>query len=72
MKKETELSPEELAIWYEDWNDENLAFIKYDNYEGDKMWVIYGADGSRIAVTDNRDFAFWVARQRDLEPCSVH
>ena len=53
-------------------NDDNLAFIKYDTYDGDKIWVIYGADGSRIAATDNRDFAFIVARQRDLEPCSVH
>ena len=72
MKKEIELSPEVLAAWYSCWNDENLAFIKYDTYDGDKMWVIYGADGSRIAAADNRDFAFVMAKQRDLEPCSVH
>ena len=72
MKKEFELSPEEMMAWYEDWNDDNLAFIKYDEYQGDKMWVIYGADGVKIAATDNREFAFLVAKQRDLEPCSVH
>ena len=54
------------------WNDENVAFIKQDVYEGKNMWLIYGADGLRIAATDNRDFAFVVARQNDLEPKSVH
>lgn len=60
------------ADFNEDWNDGNLAFVKYDTYEGDKMWIIYGADGSRIAATSDRDFAFIVARQNDLQPCSVH
>ena len=31
-----------------------------------------GADGERIAATDDREFAFIVAKQNDLEPYSVH
>jgi len=55
-----------------DWNDANVAFIKPDICDGRKMWLIYDAEGEKIAATDNRDFAFIVARQNDLEPCSVH
>ena len=54
------------------WNDEHSAFIKYDTYEGRPMWLIYGADGEKIAATDSREFAFIVAKQNDLEPYSVH
>lgn len=54
------------------WNDEKVAFIKRDVFEGKNMWLIYGADGLKIAATDDRDFAFVVARQNDLTPCSVH
>lgn len=54
------------------WGKENIAFIKHDYYEGKYMWMIYDADGERIAATDNREYAFIVARQNDLEPFSVH
>ncbi len=54
------------------WNDENVAFIKQAECDGKIMWSIYGADGIKIAMTDNREFAFLVARQNDLDPKSVH
>ncbi len=54
------------------WEDEHSAFIKYDVYEGKPMWLIYDAEGEKIAATESREFAFIVARQNDLEPCSVH
>ncbi len=69
--KTIELSSEallELAAW----NDDKAAFIKYDLYEGKPMWMIYDADGERVAATDNRDFAFIVAKQNDLIPYSAH
>lgn len=66
-----ELAPDVLEEMSQ-WNDENIAFIKHDLFEGKYMWMIYGADGERIAATDDRDFAFIVARQNDLEPLSVH
>ena len=55
-----------------EWNDSNVAFIKNDIFEGRQMWMIYAADGTRIAATDDRDFAFIMAKQNDLEPQSVH
>ncbi len=63
-------SEQEQALY--SWNDENVAFIKSDVYEGKNMWLIYAADGTKIAATDNRDFAFIVAKQNDLLPLSVH
>ena len=54
------------------WHDEKVAFIKPDVCDGRKVWTIYGADGTKLAATDNRDFAFLMARQNDLEPKSVH
>ncbi len=54
------------------WDDENVAFIKPDMYDGHRMWGIYGADGTKLAAADNRAFAFVMARQNDLEPKSVH
>ena len=53
----SELSPEclqEMSLW----NDENVAFIKHGLYEGKYMWMIYGADGERIAATDDREFVY--------------
>ena len=36
------------------------------------MWLIYAADGTKLATTDNRDYAFIVAKQNNLTPRSVH
>lgn len=55
-----------------EWNDSKVAFIKRDMYEGKKMWLIYAADGTKIAATDDRDFAFIMAKQNDFIPQSVH
>ncbi len=75
MKNMNDLPKELQERYFEDlsiWNDEKVAFIKQDVYEGKNMWMIYGADGLRIAAADNRDYAFAVAIQNDLEPQSVH
>ena len=66
-----ELSPD-LREEMSEWNDDNFAFIKHAMYEGRYMCLIYAADGERIAATDDRDFAFIMARQNDLTPLSVH
>ena len=54
------------------WNDEDVAFIKSGVHDGKEMWLIYAADGTKIAATDYRDFAFVMAKQNDLCPKSVH
>ena len=43
------------------WNDEDVAFIKSGVHDGKEMWLIYAADGTKIAATDDRDFAFVMA-----------
>ena len=49
-----------------------LPFIKSDYQNGKDMWLIYAADGTKLATTDNRDYAFIVAKQNNLTPRSVH
>lgn len=53
------------------WNDENLAFIKKDMYEGKPAWIIYDSCGEKIAATETKEFAFFVAEQNNLQPCCV-
>jgi len=48
------------------------VFIKGDVRNGKYLWGIYDTEGNRIAMTDNRDFAFVAARQNDFIPYSVH
>lgn len=51
---------------------EDAVFIKEDKYNGKVIWGIYNSEGERIAVTDDRECAFVIARQNDLVPSSVH
>ena len=51
---------------------ETTVFIKEDEYNGKYFWGIYDSEGTRIAVTDNRECAFALARQNDFIPSSVH
>ena len=69
----------ENSVWGEDdlfslfeCGETNIAFIKSDGNKSNNVWEIYGADGTKLAATDNRECAFMVARQNDLEPQSVH
>lgn len=71
MLEETEM-PLDCEVELCTWNDEDVAFIKNDIHDGKSMWLIYSADGTKIAATDDRDFAFVMAKQNDLCPCSVH
>lgn len=51
---------------------ETAVFIKEDECNGKNFWAIYDAEGTRIAVTDDRECAFVLARQNDFIPSSVH
>lgn len=72
MKKNLEEIDAEALSELSFWNDENVAFIKSGVENGKCMWSIYAADGERIAMTDDRDFAFVMAKQNDFNPQSVH
>ena len=72
MKNKTVELSSELLLELSTWNDEKAAFIKHDMYDGKMMWMVFDADGERIAATDDRDFAFVVAKQNNLTPYSAH
>lgn len=72
MKKIFDEIDREMLSELSFWNDENVAFIKQGVEDGKCMWSIYAADGEKIAMTDDREFAFVVAKQNDLKPQSVH
>lgn len=77
MQKQKEFDQDRVvpADFFENlplWDDKNAAFIKSEVQNGKNMWLICAADGTKLAATDNRDYAFIVARQNDLNPQSVH
>lgn len=68
MKKEVISEKADFLQEFGFWNDENVAFIKPAVEGGKQIWSIYAANGEKIAVTDDKDFAFIVAKQNDLNP----
>jgi hypothetical protein len=50
----------------------DVAYIKRVVDNGAEAFSVHAADGARIAVLANRDLAFAVVRQNDMEPVSVH
>jgi hypothetical protein len=38
----------------------------------DKIYAVHGADGERLALVADRRMAFFLARQNDFAPVSVH
>jgi hypothetical protein len=62
------LSPQELGLL----GVNDVAYIKRIVEDGKEGFAVHAADGTRIAVIANRDLAFVVVRQNDMEPVSVH
>ncbi|MBQ9731971.1 MAG: hypothetical protein IJV97_02655 [Alphaproteobacteria bacterium] len=54
------------------WKDDNLVFVKHGVYDGMPAWLIYDAKGEKIAAAETKEYAFWVARQNNLEPYCVN
>ena len=50
----------------------DVAYIKRIVDDGNEGFAVHAADGTRIAVLANRDLAFVMVRQNDMEPVSVH
>ncbi|MFI4948477.1 MAG: DUF1150 family protein [Alphaproteobacteria bacterium] len=50
----------------------DVAYVKPIVDNGSEAYAVHAADGARIAVIANRDLAFAVVRQNDMEPVSVH
>ena len=51
---------------------EDLAYIKPVVEDGVEAFAVCDADGTQMAVIPNRNLAFAVVRQHDMEPLSVH
>jgi hypothetical protein len=51
---------------------EDFAYVKPVVVDGAGAFAVHAADGSQIAVLGNRELAFAVVRQHDMEPVSVH
>ena len=43
--------PAEFEAELSSWNDRDVAFIKSDYQNGKDMWLIYAADGTKLATT---------------------
>ncbi len=51
---------------------EDVAYIKMTEVDGTTAYAIHTADGTPVAVIDNRDVAFATVIQNNLQPVSVH
>ena len=71
MLKEDLVTQEQL-LEFSSWGDENIAFVKGDMLNGREIWVVYSADGVKLASTENRELAYIMAKQNDYEVMSAH
>lgn len=51
---------------------EDFAYVKQVLVDGAAAFAVHAADGTQIAVLADRDVAFAVVRQHEMEPVSVH
>lgn len=71
MKTELDIrkiTPEALAML----GAPNLAYVRPVTVDGQNLFGIFAANGQQIGLSPNRDGAFAVIRQNDMEPLSVH
>lgn len=50
----------------------DMAYVKETMVDGNAAFAVHAADGTPLTVMNNRDEAFAVCVQNDLEPVSVH
>jgi hypothetical protein len=51
---------------------QDIAYVKPVVVDGTAGFAIHAADGTQMALIANRDLAFAVVRQNEMEPVSVH
>lgn len=49
-----------------------VAYVKRIRINGGNAYSIHAADGTEIAIMDNRDMAFATIREHDMEAVSAH
>lgn len=50
----------------------DLAYVRAIDVNGSKLFGIFGADGTRMAVAETYDVAWALILQNDMEPVRVH
>lgn len=68
FEKLRHISAKELALL----GMTDVAYIKSVEGENGTVYEIHAADGTPVAVMEEREVAFATVRQHDLEPLSVH
>jgi hypothetical protein len=63
-----QMSRQELALF----GVQDMAYVKPVVVEGVWNYAVHAADGTAITVVADRDTAFAMLRQHNLEPMSVH
>ena len=51
---------------------EGVAYVKVVQVDGRTAFAVHAADGTPMAMLDDREIAFATIRQHDMEPVSVH
>ena len=51
---------------------QDIAYVKPVIVDGNSGFAVHAADGTQMALIANRDLAFAVVRQNEMEPVSVH
>ena len=51
---------------------QDVAFVKQITVNDEIAYAVHAADGTQMALVNNRDVAFAAVRQHGLEPVSVH
>tara|TARA_B100001989_G_C24544105_1_gene469545 strand:- start:411 stop:653 length:243 start_codon:yes stop_codon:yes gene_type:complete len=51
---------------------EHIAYIRSSNIRGRALYNLFSADGQKLHTADTMQDAVNIARQRDLEPVTVH
>jgi hypothetical protein len=62
------LSPEDFAMM----GAPRVAYVKQVDVDGEAAYSIHSANGSPLGMAPDRDTAFSVAIQHDLDPVHVH
>ena len=50
----------------------DMAYVKETLVDGNAAFAVHAADGTPLTVMNNRDEAFALCVQNDLEPVSAH
>jgi len=68
MEQMRQMTANDLAMF----GMQDIAYVKPVLVDGNAAYAIHAADGTQMALINNRDLAFAVVRQNELEPVSVH